>query len=463
MMHGARANILAAVGATPLVRLNRVIPADLAAEVYVKCEHMNPSGSHKDRAAERLVRRAEEEGHLRPGGTLVEVTSGSMGASLAMVAAVKGYRAVFVVPDHVSHEKVASLRAWGARVIVCPAAVEASDTRSVFSVARRVADETVGAVFVEQHANEAGPEAYGETLGDELWTQTQGELDVVVAALGTGAALTGVSRTLKAKKPGVQIVGVDPVGSVYFDAIKHGLVTRSFGHKVEGMGGTFMPQALDVRALDDCVRVDDRECFTTARDLVRLEGLWCGGASGAAVAGAIKWARARQRSERVVVLLADNASRYLSTVFNDDWMREGGFLDADASLGTVRELVAQRAQSLITARSDDTLRAVVGKMKAHGVSQLPVVDGMQLRGIVSEVEVLRNLVSGEAHLDATIERILDSDYATVTPDTRIDLLKAVLSEAKVALVTDGPRLLGIVSKIDVIDYLSRRVTDGVQP
>ena len=460
MMHGSKATILDAVGGTPLVRLHRVAPSELQSELYARCEFLHPTGSIEDRVAQRLLRRAEEEGRLRPGGTVVEATGGNTGASLAMVAAVRGYRCVFVVPDKISQEKLAALRAWGAKVVVCPSAVDPADPRSFYAVARRLADETPGAVLADQHHNPAAADAYADTLGPELWEQTRGELDAVVLPLGTGAAAAGLGRYLKSKKPDLQVVGVDAVGSVYHDYLKHGIVTRPFGYKVEGVGQDFVAPEFDLRVLDDCVRVDDRECFMMTRDLVRQEGLWCGGSSGAAVAGAIKWARAKGGRLRVVVLLPDNASRYLSKAFNDDWMRENGFTDPEPALGTVAELLAGRAQTLVTARSDDTLRNVIGKMKGHGVSQLPVVDGESIRGLVSEVDVLRNLVSGEAHLDATIERILDSDYATVSPETRVDLLKAVLADAKVALVTDGPRLLGIVSKIDVIDYLSRRMSDA---
>ncbi len=460
MIHGARASILDAVGGTPIVRLQRVVPPELDAALYARCEFMNPTGSARDRVAAALLRGAEEEGRLRPGGTVVEATGGNAGASLAMAAAVRGYRCVFAVPDKISHEKLAALRAWGARVVVCPSSLDPADPRSHYAVARRIADETPGAVLADQHRSPAAVEHHATVTGPELWAQTRGEIDAVVVPLRTGATAVGLSRFFQSQHAEVAVVGVDAVGSVFHDYIKHGVVTRPFAYKVEGVGLDFLPPDLDLRALDDCVRVDDRECFMAARDLVRQEGLWCGGSSGAAVAGAIKWARGRKGPLRVVVFLEDGASRYLSTVFNDDWLRENGFAGAEPALGTVAELIAGRPQSLVTARPDDTLRVVIGKMKANGVSQLPVVDGESIRGLVSEVDVLRNLVSGEAHLDATIERILDSDYATVSPDTRVDLLKSVLADAKVALVTDGPRLLGIVSKIDVIDYLSRRMGDA---
>jgi cystathionine beta-synthase len=459
MMHGARANILEAVGNTPIVRLNRVVPADLQAEIYVKCEFLNPAGSMKDRIAINILNRAEAEGRLKPGGTVVEATSGNTGAGLAMVAAVRGYRTIFVMPDKMSQEKITALRAWGSKVVVCPTAVEPADPRSYYSVARRLSEETPNAVLANQYHNPANPEAHYLSTGPEIWEQTNGELDAFVSGMGTGGTLSGTGKYLKEKNPAIQIVGVDPVGSVYYDFVKHGQVTRAFSYKVEGIGEDFFPTTMNLKILDDCVRVDDRECFMMTRDLVRLEGIYCGGSCGAAVAGAIKWAQGRNKKERILVLLADSASRYLSKVFNDDWMRENGFTGSEASLGTVREMMHTRSQQLVTARSDDTLRHVIAKMKSLGISQLPVVDGDHIRGIVTEVDVLRNLVSGEANMDGTITNILDSDYATVTPETRVDLLQSVLAEAKVALVADGTRLLGLVTKIDLIDYLSKRVTE----
>ncbi len=460
MMHGAKANILDAVGGTPIVRLNRVVPADLAAEIYVKCEYLNPAGSMKDRIGINIINRAEAEGRLKPGGTIVEATSGNTGAGLAMVAAVRGYRCIFVMPDKMSQEKISSLRAWGAKVVVCPTAVEPADPRSYYSVARRLSEETPNAILANQYHNPANPEAHYLSTGPEIWAQTNGEIDAFVSGMGTGGTLSGTGRYLKEKNPAIQIVGVDPVGSVYYDFVKHGMVTRAFTYKVEGIGEDFFPSTMNLKILDDCVRVDDRECFMMTRDLVRLEGIYCGGSCGAAVAGAIKWARSRNKKERILVLLPDSASRYLTKIFNDEWMRENGFGGSEPMLGTVREMLEMRPQTLVTTRSDDTLRNVIAKMKSHDISQLPVVDGTHIRGIVTEVDVLRNLVSGEANMDGTIENILDSDYATVTPDTRVDLLQGVLAEAKVALVSDGERLLGLVTKIDLIDYLSRRVSEN---
>ncbi len=454
IMHGAVANVLDAIGQTPIVRLNR-IAAGLTANIFVKLEFLNPGGSMKDRIGAALVDAAERDGRLKPGGTLIEATSGNTGAALAMVAAVRGYKCLFVLPDKVSHEKIAALRAWGAKVIVCPTAVDPEDPRSHHAVARRLAAETPNAVLTDQYRNHANPDAHARSTGPEIMRQTQGEIDVLVGGLGTGGALTGIGRYLKDARPGVQIVGVDPVGSVHWDKFRSGRDTRAFAHKVEGIGADLIPAVMDTSVLDEVIRVDDRECFLMTRDLVRLEGIFCGGSCGAAVAGALKYARGRNRRENILVLLPDGAGPYLSKVFNDDWMRENGFLGTE---GTVRELLdVKGSRPLVTARPDDSVRHVVQTMKQHGISQLPVVgDGDVLHGIVAEVDVLRHLVSGEGYLDGTIAHLIESDYASVTPDTRVDLLQGVLADAKIALVTEDRRIVGVVSKIDLIDYLSRR-------
>jgi cystathionine beta-synthase len=453
-VYGAYETVLEAVGRTPIVKLRRV-SAGLSADIFVKLEFENPSGSLKDRVAAHLVDEAERHGRLAPGGTIIEATSGNTGASLAMVAAVRGYKCVFVLPDKTSHEKVAALRAFGARVVLCPSVVDPEDPRSHFSVARKIAEETPGAALINQYFSAANAAAHYRSTGPELWEQCRGELDVLVAGVGTGGALSGIGRYLKEQRATVQIVGVDPVGSVYFDKFRLGRDTRAFAYKVEGIGEAFHPPSMDAKVLDELVRVDDRECFSMARDLVRLEGIFAGGSSGAAVAGAIKYARDRGRRENIVVLLADGAGRYLSTLFNDEWLRANGLTGGD---GTVRDLLETRgARAMITARPDDTVRHVIQTMKQHGISQLPVVgDGDRLYGVVGEVDVLRHLVSGEGHLDGTIEHIIESDYASVTPETRVELLQSVLSEAKIALVTEHRKLVGLVTKIDLIDYLSRK-------
>lgn len=458
MMRGAVPTILQAIGNTPLVKLNRVA-ADVVADVYVKCEFLNPSGSTKDRMTPFLIEEAEARGELRPGGTIVEATSGNTGAGLAMVAAVRGYKCVFVMPDKMSSEKIATLRAFGAKVVICPTAVEHDDPRSYLEVAKRLAAETPNAYYANQAHNPDNPGGHHQSTGPELWEQTGGEVDVLVAGLGTGGTLGGTGRYLRERKPGVQLVGVDPIGSLYYDFVKSGRVTSPFTYKVEGIGADFFPTTLDLQLLDEVVRVDDKECFLMARDLVRLEGLCVGGSSGAAVAGALKYARQTQKQENIVVLLPDGASHYLSKIFNDDWMRDNGFLEEHPGLGMVSDVLKGKTSDVIFARSIDRVRDVIGRMKAHGISQLPVLEGDKLLGAVAEVDMLRYLVSGEHSLDSPVGMLAESDYATVTPNTKLELVQSLLSGARMAIVLgDDGRIVGVITKIDLIDYLARRAT-----
>lgn len=458
MMKGAVPSILGAVGNTPIVKLNNVAK-DVAASIYVKCEHMNPGGSMKDRMALNMVGEAEKRGELKPGGTIIEATSGNTGAALAMIAAVRGYQCIFVMPDKMSHEKVASLRAFGARVVVCPTAVEPDDPRSYYSVAERLSKETENSFYTRQYHNRDNPGGHYLSTGPEVWNQTGGEVDVFVAGLGTGGSISGTGKYLKEKKPGVQLVGVDPIGSLYYDFVKSGRVTKPFTYKVEGIGEDFFPSTIDLDILDEIIRVDDRECFAMTRDLVRQEGIYVGGSSGAAVAGALKYARQTQKKENILVMVCDSAAKYLSKIFNDDWMRENGFLDEETGLGIVTDLIKDRpVDQLIVAQAKDRVRDVIGRMKSAGISQLPVVDNGKLLGAVAEVDLLRYLVSGESSLDSAIAPLVASDYATVSPKTKIELLQGLLNDAKMAIVVDDAKIVGVVTKIDLIDYLAKRAS-----
>ncbi|HTR97299.1 MAG TPA: pyridoxal-phosphate dependent enzyme [Candidatus Acidoferrales bacterium] len=468
MMKGALEDISKAVGNTPIVQLHKVT-GGVPVEIYVKCEYLNPGGSHKDRLAANMLRRAEEGG-LKPGGTIVEATSGNTGASLALLAALRGYKCVFVMPDKMSQEKISHLRAFGARVVVCPTAVEPDDPRSYYQVAQRIARETPNCFYANQYHNPANPEAHYLSSGPEIWQQTGGDFDVFCAGMGTGGTLSGTGKFLREKKPGIKIVGVDPVGSLYYDFVKQGRITKSFSYKVEGIGEDFFPTTMNLKILDDIVRVDDKECFLMTRDLTRLEGLFVGGSGGAAVAGAVKYARqmvergestvpslaggANGRPARILVFLADGGHKYLSKIFNDDWMRENGFLEDSPGIGTVRDIL-QGKRAIVTAKPDARLRDVIDQMKSLSISQLPVVDKGKMRGIVAEVDVLRALVSGGKTLESPISEVVEDDYATVTPNTKLELLQGVLADAKVAIVEERDEVVGIVTKIDLIDFLAK--------
>jgi cystathionine beta-synthase len=369
------------------------------------------------------------------------------------------------MPDKMSQEKISHLRAFGARVVVCPTAVEADDPRSYYQTALRIARETPNVFYANQYHNPANPEAHYLSSGPEVWQQTGGDFDVFCAGMGTGGTLSGIGKYLREKKPGIKIVGVDPVGSLYYDFVKQGRVTKAFSYKVEGIGEDFFPTTMNLKILDDIVRVDDKECFLMTRDLTRCEGLFVGGSGGAAVAGAVKYARAMvergettsadgKRPARILVFLADAGHKYLSKIFNDDWMRENGFLEDAPGIGTVADILQGKKQ-LVTARPDARLRDVIDQMKSLGISQLPVVDRGKMRGIVAEVDLLRALVTGGKTLDTPITEVVEDDYATVTPNTKVELLQGVLADAKVAIVQDADEVVGIVTKIDLIDFLAK--------
>jgi cystathionine beta-synthase len=457
-MTGAKANILDAIGTTPIVKLQKVA-RHVAADIYVKCEYLNPGGSMKDRVALNIITDAERRGLLGPGGTIVEATSGNTGMGLALVSALRGYQCVFVMPDKMSQEKVASLRAFGARVVICPTAVEPEDPRSYYQTAKRIVEETPGAYYANQYHNPANPEAHYLSTAPEIWKQTNGEIDVFVAGMGTGGTISGCGRYFKEKKKDFRLVGVDPIGSLYYEFVKTGRMTRPFSYYVEGIGEDFLPSTMNLKILDEVVRVDDKECFLMTRDLVRQEGLYVGGSSGAAVAGAIRYAEMSKRKENILVLLPDSAQKYLSKIFDDKWMRENGFLDEPDPLGTVAQLQrSKKPRPLISAKRGDHVREVIALMRDNGVSQMPVLEpsGHGLAGIVAEVDLLNYLVKGEGSLDSAIDDLIESDYATVTPSTRIHLVRNIFNDATIVVIQEGDEVVDIITKIDLIEYLAQR-------
>jgi len=453
MMKGAVSTILDAIGHTPIVKLNKVA-SHVAADIYVKCEYLNPAGSMKDRVALNIVKDAEARGLLGPGGTIVEATSGNTGMGLAQVAAIRGYACVFVMPDKMSQEKIAALRAMGAKVVICPTAVEPDDPRSYYEVTKRIVRETPGAFHANQYYNPANPEAHYLSTAPEIWEQTGGELDVFVTGMGTGGTISGCGKYFKEKKQNFTIVGVDPIGSLYYEYVKTGRMTKPFSYYVEGIGEDFLPGTMNLKIIDEIVRVDDKECFLMTRRLAREEAIYCGGSAGAAVAGAIRYAERTKKKQNILVLLPDSAQKYLSKIFDDKWMREGGFLEEEDPLGTVADIMlAKRQRELITAQKGDKIKKVVGEMKEFGISQVPVLDGKRLCGIISEVDLLNHLV-GEGKMDDAIDALIEADYQTVTPVTKVKLLKNVFNDAKVICVKDGEDLVGVITKIDLIDYLA---------
>lgn len=458
MMKGARATVLDAIGQTPIVKLNKVA-AHVKSDIYVKLEYLNPGGSMKDRVAMNIIRDAERRGLLGPGSTIIEATSGNTGAGLALVAAIRGYKCIFVMPDKMSSEKISSLRAFGAKVVICPTAVEPEDPRSYYEVTKRLVKETPNSFHSNQYYNPANPEAHYLSTGPELWEQTGGEMDVFVAGMGTGGTISGCGKYFKEKKPSFQLVGIDPIGSLYYEYVKTGRMTKPFSYYVEGIGEDFLPGTMNLDIIDSIMRVDDKECFLMTREIVRQEGIFCGGSSGAAVAGAIKYAeQLGDVKKNIVVLLPDSAQKYLSKIFDDEWMRSNGFLEEEDPLGTVRDLLAhkQRQKTIISAAAGDTLRAVITIMKEHGISQVPVVDKGRLSGLVSEIDLLNYLLQHPGSMDVPVSDLVEADYATVTPQTKIKLLKNIFNDAKLVCVLERDEMVGVITKIDLIEYLASK-------
>jgi cystathionine beta-synthase len=455
-------SILDTVGETPLVRLNSVT-SNLPCAILAKVEFFNPGGSVKDRIGFSIIEDAEKSGRLKPGGTIIEATSGNTGVGLAIAAAIRGYRCIFVMPDKMSQEKILLLRAYGARVVVTPTAVEPEDPRSYYSVAKSLVEETPNSILANQYHNPVNPLSHYDYTGPEIWKQTKGRITHFVAGIGTGGTISGVGRFLKEKNPRIKVVGIDPIGSILFELHRSGRYAKAEGYKVEGIGEDFLPGTTDLSVIDTIVQVSDRESFLMTRRLVREEGIFCGGSSGTAVAGMIRYVNEHhmEPDDIVVVLMPDSGTRYLTKVFDDDWMRENGFLERAWIDHRVRDLqVAKPEEQLITARSTDLVTEVVARLKQYNYSQLPVVeeDG-RLLGIVSEIDLLSHmLVSDHAHEpEETIESMIDYNVPVVRPNTPLETLVGIFGDHSAVIISSGDRVEGILTKIDILDFLSSQV------
>jgi cystathionine beta-synthase len=459
-------NILETIGNTPLVRLNKVVLGQTKANIYAKAEYFNPAGSIKDRIGLEIIEAAEKEGRLRAGGTIVEATSGNTGAGLALAAAIKGYKTVFVMPDKMSEEKVSFLRAFGSRVVITPTALAPEDPRSYYSVAARIVRETPNSILANQYHNPANPEAHYRSTGPEIWDQTAGRIDVLVAGMGTGGTITGTARYLKEQNPNVKVVGVDIEGSLLYETWKLGKLPSNphpKTYKIEGIGEDFLPSTLDLSLIDEVVVVDDRESFLMTRRLVREEGLFAGGSSGSAVAGLLKSriVEALRPDQTAVVILPDSGNRYLSKIFNDQWMSENGFLSRNQASDSISKLLETRIRMpLVLASWDEEIISVVHKMNHYDISQVPVVDKeSRLVGLVSEADLLNHLLKGHHVHDSfeTISEITNPNVLTATEDSSIDSVLPIFEKGKIVVIVNAQnRPVGVLTRIDLINYLTQK-------
>ncbi|MEU7849621.1 cystathionine beta-synthase [Micromonospora parva] len=448
-------NVVDMIGNTPLVRLRNVTEG-IQATVLAKVEYVNPGGSVKDRIALRMVEDAEAAGLLKPGGTIVEPTSGNTGVGLALVAQLKGYRCVFVCPDKVSQDKQDVLRAYGAEVVVCPTAVAPEDPRSYYNVSDRLTREIPGAWKPNQYSNPANPRSHYETTGPELWKQTDGELTHFVAGVGTGGTISGIGRYLKEASEGrVRVVGADPEGSVY-----SGGTGRPY--LVEGVGEDFWPETYDRGVADEIVEVSDKASFEMTRRLAREEGLLVGGSCGMAVVAALEVARRAGPDDVVVVLLPDGGRGYLSKIFNDSWMARYGFLDNSGAEPTVADALASKPgqlPELVHVHPTETVRDAIDYMREYGVSQLPVLKAEppvvtgEVAGSIAERDLLDALFTGQAHLHDTIERHMGDPLPMIGGGQPVSEAVGMLEKSDAALVLVDGKPKGVLTRQDLLAHL----------
>ena len=444
-------SILDATGMTPMVRLSR-IGKSLPCELLGKCEFMNPGGSVKDRIGVRMLLDAERSGRIKPGDTLIEPTSGNTGIGIAMAAAVRGYRVIITIPEKMSQEKQVVLEALGAEIIRTPTEAPWDSPESHIGVARRLKEVIPNSHILDQYSNPSNPAAHEDGTGREIIDQCGGKLDAVVMTAGTGGTITGVARVVKRELPKCKIIGVDPEGSILAGPGE----IRSY--KVEGIGYDFIPDVLDRRLVDGWIKSNDRDSFVVARQLIRQEGLLCGGSSGSAVWAAMQVCRDIGRNKRVVVILPDSIRNYLSKFVDDRWMRQQGFAKGDWEVGTVGDCVrALGRREVISLDLNDKLERATDLFKQHGISQMPVLDHGKLVGILTESDLLHHLVSGRASKDTIVAEVMERRVSTVALHASSSELPRIFERGEVAIVVDEQRsVIGIVTKMDLIELLARR-------
>ncbi|MET7708136.1 cystathionine beta-synthase [Micromonospora sp. NPDC005189] len=448
-------NVVDMIGNTPLVRLRNVTEG-IQATVLAKVEYVNPGGSVKDRIALRMVEDAEAAGLLKPGGTIVEPTSGNTGVGLALVAQLKGYKCVFVCPDKVSQDKQDVLRAYGAEVVVCPTAVAPEDPRSYYNVSDRLTRDIPGAWKPDQYSNPANPRSHYETTGPELWKQTEGGLTHFVTGVGTGGTISGIGQYLKEASEGrVRVIGADPEGSVY-----SGGTGRPY--LVEGVGEDFWPETYDRGVADEIIEVSDKASFEMTRRLAREEGLLVGGSCGMAVVAALEVARRAGPDDVVVVLLPDGGRGYLSKIFNDSWMARYGFLDNSGAEPTVADALASKPgglPELVHVHPTETVRDAIDYMREYGVSQLPVLKAEppvvtgEVAGSIAERDLLDALFTGQAHLHDTIERHMGDPLPMIGGGQPVSEAVGLLEKSDAALVLVDGKPKGVLTRQDLLAHL----------
>jgi cystathionine beta-synthase len=450
-------NILELIGNTPMVEAARLDAGPC--RLFLKLESQNPGGSIKDRIGRSMIEAAERDGQLKPGGVLIEATAGNTGLGLALVAAQKGYRLILVIPDKMSQEKIFHLRALGAEVITTRSDVGKGHPDYYQDMAARLARETPGGFFVNQFGNPANPRAHEETTGPEVWSQMDGKLDAVVCGVGSGGTIAGLSHYFARTAPAVEMVLADPEGSVLTDYVRSGHLPSEVGSwLVEGIGEDFLPPVADLARVKKAYAIPDREAFLVCREVLRKEGILAGTSSGTLIAAALRYCREQSTPKRVVTFVCDSGNKYLSKVYNDYWMIDQGFIERERH-DDLTDLIARehRKHATIVVKPDDTLMTALARMKLHDVSQLPVVAGEQIVGIIDEEDILIRVFDHEERFRDPVESAMTRKLDTLPPTAPLSAVLDVFRKGHVVIVSEGDRLLGLITRIDLLNYLRRRM------
>ena len=445
-------NILGLIGNTPLVRLNR-LARDVKAQVYAKMENLNPGYSVKDRIGIAMIEAAERDGLLKPGGTVVEATSGNTGIGLALAAAVKGYKCIFVMTDKASVEKSRYLKALGADVVITPVSAKPGTPNHYVSTAKRIASETPNSFYPDQYSHPANPDAHYRTTGPELWRQTEGKITHFVAGLGTGGTISGTGRFLKEKNPNIKIIGADPYGSIFKTYKETGSIVEATPYLVEGIGQEIVPPNVHIKYVDQVINVTDRESFELSRLLGRMEGIFCGGSTGTNLAAALRVAADLDENAIVVFIVCDTGEHYLTKHHSDEWLKEKRLLEpqkitAGLISGTKKP---QAPKSLVSVKPSDTVGEALEKMDDLGVTQIPVLEEGRAVGALRESRVLAKVVRNRDLLSSPVSEVMEASFPAVDVDASSSEVTRRLQTSPAVLVEEYGRIIGIITRHDVLD------------
>ncbi len=452
----AYGNVLEMIGGTPLVEVKRLDTGKC--KLFLKLENQNPGGSIKDRIALSMIEAAERDGSLKPGGTLIEATAGNTGLGLALVAAQKGYRLVLVIPDKMAQEKIFNLRALGAECRMTRSDVGKGHPEYYQDIAERLTKETPGAIYVNQFGNPANPLAHEASTGPEIWQQMDHQVDAVVCGVGSGGTLTGLGRFFKRVSPTTKMVLADPKGSVLTELVKTGNMLEAGSWMVEGIGEDFVPPNCDLSLVSEAYTVTDAESFATARDVLKKEGILAGSSSGTLITAALKYCREQKTAKRVVSFVCDSGNKYLSKMFNDYWMLDQGFIEREKR-GDLGDLVSRRHsdKATVTADPEDTLLAAYARMKLYDISQIPVLENGKIIGILDEFDILLKVYGNEDKFRGKVRAAMTTKLDIVGAKAPLSDLLPIFARDHVAIVQAGDQFLGLITRIDLLNHLRRRM------